>query len=489
MMNKFADARSHGIARLIGITALLMFAAALSVLVVQDAQAGGYALSGIGSKAIGMGGAFRGLADDWSAAYWNPAGLTQIEKSELSGMLVGITPRPEYNPNIYFNGLGVGYRNGQTLYPNDKTSFKPDFSGFFKVPTARDFILGMAIYVPYGLGSEWDLFNPVGMDLANPYPWYDHRAYLSIIDFHPTIAKAFMDGKFSVGAGLAMQRGDITFTRTYLKPSGIPIPHENLVISSELKGNGWGFGGNAGILFKLSSKLQFGVSGRTGNTIKLSGNARQELYTFNNEYLKNILLAGVYTAADSARIRFLFDTKNHIASPSAKADLKTPADFGFGLAVKPNDKLTITGDVAYTQWSTLDEIAVNLTGYGPDGSPAENSVIMLNWKNTVRFSFGAEYWIINPLAIRLGYYNDPSPIPDETFTPLIPDMGDKNSFNIGAALRISGAELSYNFEYLAFKNRIISTLSDVNGDGIYDNYPGTYKQKLYASHISLSYEF
>jgi long-chain fatty acid transport protein len=489
MMNKLADARSHGKANMIGAKALLVFAAFLVVLSTQAAWAGGFALSGIGSKAIGMGGAFRGLADDWSAAYWNPAGLTQIQKSELNGMVVGITPRPEFKPDIYYNGLDVGYRNGQTLYPNDKTNFIPDASGFFKIPTAKDIVLGLAVYVPYGLGSEWNLFNPVNMDLANAYPWYDHRAYLTVIDFHPTLAKAFMDGKLSLGVGVAMQRASITFTKTYLKPSGLPIPHENLVISSELKGTGWGFGGNAGLLFKLSSVLQFGISGRTGNTIKLSGNANQELFTFNNEYLKNALLSNVYTAADSDRIFFLFASQNHTASPSAKADLKTPADIGFGLAVKPSGKLTITGDVAYTRWSSLEEIAVNLTGTGPDRAPAENSVIMLNWKNTVRFSFGAEYWLSEPLAIRLGYYNDPSPIPDETFTPLIPDMGDKNSINIGAALRFSGAELSYNFEYLTFKDRTITALSDVNGDGIFDNYPGTYKQKLYASHISLSYEF
>src|SRR4030067_649111 len=98
-----------------------------------SAKGGGFAFSGVGSKAIGMGGAFRGLADDWSAAYWNPAGLTQLENSELNAMLAAISPRPEYTPNITYGGLDVGYRNGQTRYPNDKTSFIPDFSRFVKL--------------------------------------------------------------------------------------------------------------------------------------------------------------------------------------------------------------------------------------------------------------------------------------------------------------------------------------------------------------------
>jgi long-chain fatty acid transport protein len=489
MMNKFADAQSRGDRARVGLTSILVFAAILVALFTQGALAGGYALSGVGSKAINMGGAFRGLADDWSAAYWNPAGLTQTDSSEISGMLVAISPRPEYAPNIYFNNLNVGYRNGHTLYPNDKTSFIPDFSGFFKLRAVKGMTVGLAIYIPYGLGSEWDLFNATGLDLSNPFPVYDHKADLNVIDFHPTIAKAFLDNKLSIGAGFSAQRGDITFGRTYLKPSGLPIPHENLIISSEMKGNGWGYGANFGILYKFSPKLQVGVSGRTSSTIKLEGTAKQELYSFNNETLKSILLAEAISAADSAQIRFLFSPDNHLSSPSAKADLKTPADIGLGLAYKPTEKLTFTGDVAYTNWKALDSILIKLNGVAPDGSPATNSAIVLNWKNTVRFSAGAEYWVSEPLAIRLGYYYDPSPIPIETLTPLIPDLGNKNSFNIGAGLRFGGAELSYNFEYLTFQSRTVTTLTDLNHDGVYDNFPGAYKSKLYASHISLSYRF
>lgn len=38
---------------------------------------------GVGSRAVGMGGAFTGLADDPSATYWNPAGLARIEGANL----------------------------------------------------------------------------------------------------------------------------------------------------------------------------------------------------------------------------------------------------------------------------------------------------------------------------------------------------------------------------------------------------------------------
>ena len=457
-------------------------------------QAGGFALSGVGSKAIGMGGAFRGLADDWSAAYWNPAGLAQLEKSEINGMLVTLSPKIEYTPNFTYNGLDIGYRNGSVRYPNEKNIFIPDFSGFFKINALKDYTVGLAIFAPLGLSSEWDLMNPnnpdLSTDLAHEFPFHDHEAELAVIDFHPTIARAFSDGKFSVGAGLSIQRGSITFRKTYLQPSGLPIPHENLYIDGDLEGTGWGFGANLGILYKLSDKMQFGISGKTGTTLDLDGTATQELYTLSNLDLQNILLDNAYTALDSAQIYYLFALENHVATPSASGKLKTPADIGLGLAYKPSSKLTLTGDITYTLWSSLDKIELDLSGIGLQGTQIDTtSVIYLNWDNTLRFSLGAEYWVKDPFAIRLGYYFDPTPIPDETFTVLIPDIGDKHSINIGSALLFYGMELSYNFEYLMFKDREVTTLTDANDDGAFDNYPGLYKMKLYASHISLTYRF
>ena len=41
---------------------------------------------GAGARAIGMGEAFTGVSDDVTAVYWNPAGLGQLELTELSVM-------------------------------------------------------------------------------------------------------------------------------------------------------------------------------------------------------------------------------------------------------------------------------------------------------------------------------------------------------------------------------------------------------------------
>ena len=48
-----------------------------------DKYAGEFLKLGVGARALGMGGAFVGLADDASAGYWNPAGLAFMSSHQV----------------------------------------------------------------------------------------------------------------------------------------------------------------------------------------------------------------------------------------------------------------------------------------------------------------------------------------------------------------------------------------------------------------------
>jgi len=48
--------------------------------------AGEFLSLGVGAKALGMGGAFVGVANDVTASYWNPSGLCQLDRKQLSFM-------------------------------------------------------------------------------------------------------------------------------------------------------------------------------------------------------------------------------------------------------------------------------------------------------------------------------------------------------------------------------------------------------------------
>ena len=104
----------------------MMFIFAASAMAGTDPSA--FLYSGVGARALGMGGAFTSVADDTSAIYWNPAGLGKVNQLTLAGMsqsagqsqwdtkditptyqFVGVTvPLPFLNLFISNSTVGVG---------------------------------------------------------------------------------------------------------------------------------------------------------------------------------------------------------------------------------------------------------------------------------------------------------------------------------------------------------------------------------------------
>jgi len=90
----------------------------LSDLSAEDAKTSGAFLKlGAGARAVGMGGAFVSVADDASAVYWNPAGLSQISGKEASFMHASMAQDRNYNFLTYVHSLtrigtlGVSWTN------------------------------------------------------------------------------------------------------------------------------------------------------------------------------------------------------------------------------------------------------------------------------------------------------------------------------------------------------------------------------------------
>ncbi|MFH1825232.1 MAG: PorV/PorQ family protein [Candidatus Firestonebacteria bacterium] len=73
---------------------------------------------GVGARALGLGGAFVGLADDATTTYWNPAGLGRISiyKTHISAMYTKMSYDRMYNfLSIYdrgdYGGVGLNWNN------------------------------------------------------------------------------------------------------------------------------------------------------------------------------------------------------------------------------------------------------------------------------------------------------------------------------------------------------------------------------------------
>lgn len=71
------------------------------------ALGGGGAEACVGARPLAMGGAFIAVADDSSAAYWNPAGLVALKRRELA-LTYTVNNRSRYNYDEFLSYAGPG---------------------------------------------------------------------------------------------------------------------------------------------------------------------------------------------------------------------------------------------------------------------------------------------------------------------------------------------------------------------------------------------
>ncbi|MBN1755527.1 outer membrane protein transport protein, partial [bacterium] len=123
----------------------------------------GMHLPGIGAKGIGMGGAFRGVADDATAIYWNPAGIAQLDRSQilLKGQLL-------YN-NFTYSPSEIMLQNAHVLREGEQPLLNRSFIlghlfGVLSFPEFPSLKAGLGVYAPLGVGSRWDVMKDHDLD-------------------------------------------------------------------------------------------------------------------------------------------------------------------------------------------------------------------------------------------------------------------------------------------------------------------------------------
>ena len=90
----------------------VVFWTAVSVAQVEEMAIGN--TFGVGARTMGMGGASLALADDFTALYWNPAGMAQIQKFELFSSFSHNTASTE----AYFAGDEITGTTRSRMRPN-----------------------------------------------------------------------------------------------------------------------------------------------------------------------------------------------------------------------------------------------------------------------------------------------------------------------------------------------------------------------------------
>ncbi len=412
-----------------GKTARLIVTVALIVFASISLSANGLNLNGVGSKAIAMGGAFIGQADDYSAIFWNPAGLTQMKNAGISLFITDLIPSGTYT----FPRYGIDAKTKSAMYPSGAI-------GYFK-PINDKLVIGIAAYVPSGTGAKWDGEELKLLAKGAVYKW---ESFMAVVSVSPVIAYKVSD-TFSLGATLNLDYGMMK-----IKRPGVGQYTEDI--------SGFAFGATIGALIKPVDRLGIGLTLRTPTKVKFSGDAE----------MASASAYGLSTTSDAER------------------EATWPLWFGLGISFKATDKLTLNADAQYTNWKKIDTIGItyddavwqSMKSHALLGA-AFNNDFVLNWKNATQLRFGAEYAVSEKLALRAGYYYDPSPSPAETLNILLPEV-TYNVITAGLGYKAEKLTIDFCLEYLMGKDQE----SPLTG-----KMPGTHGMSILVPNIAFSYRF
>ncbi len=117
---------------------------------------------GVGPRAVGMGGSFAAVADDFSAVQYNPAGLAQVANPELTLIHNGYLVDGFYETAGFLDpleagtlGIGLSYLNYGNIDQRDSTGAQQGSFTPFDIAVRGGFGFPLFKNVSMGFSSEW----------------------------------------------------------------------------------------------------------------------------------------------------------------------------------------------------------------------------------------------------------------------------------------------------------------------------------------------
>ncbi|QBG48415.1 hypothetical protein EGM51_13805 [Verrucomicrobia bacterium S94] len=192
----------------------------------------------------------------------------------------------------------------------------------------------------------------------------------------------------------------------------------------EGEGDGWGVGANLGLTWNPVEGQRLALTYRSQMQVDFDGDFK---------------VSGVNSGP--------FET-----------EVKLPNIIGVGYGFSINENVQIEALVEWLQWSLNDSQKLVA---GVPVADLEN-----NWDDTFTFGVGGSWQALDSLVVRAGYAYIPSPIPEDTITPLLPDA-DRHaiSFGLGYTRGAHMIDLAYTFSIYEDRS---APVSNTSGAGIYE---------------------
>jgi long-chain fatty acid transport protein len=264
----------------------------------------GFRLPNQDPEAIARGNAFVATADDPSAIYYNPAGITQLQGQNIRG-------------GIYLLSAGVDYESPNGTKASVNSDFVPVPQVYY-VFSPEDFPLsfGLGVYAPYGLSLDWGPNTPFRTEAQ--------KGRLSYLSINPVVAWSILPN-LSIGIGPTINYSEASFEQ------GIGLLPGD---SFKVRGSGWAYGFNAGIFWQPHPKWAFGINYRYQTDVEYNGSAET------------------------------LPSPPFPPSTSANASIHFPQFVVGGVSFRPTTNWNFEFDLDWSDWDSVKQITINGTAFG-----------------------------------------------------------------------------------------------------------------------------
>jgi long-chain fatty acid transport protein len=379
-----------------------------------------------------MGTAFAGRASDAADAstlFGNPAGMTLLEKGEIT---VGISQIFGKADISNAQGTLPGTNKGDPV-PNTTIPF-----AYYAQPLDDHWAAGIGMYTMFGVKTDYE------SSFQGRY--FGTVSDVKVVTVQPTLS--FRPNElWSIGVGVTYNWIEGELSRNQLNPFNTGD------ISTKVEGDddaSWGY--NVGLLFTPLEGTRVGLTYRSEVDYKLKGDTTV-----------TIPLVG----------RQQFD---------AGLNITLPAVVDLSLTQQLDPRWTLHVGAIFTGWSSFDELVVTNVG-GP------TAIEQHDWNDVWTYSAALSYELNPDWTLRGGVGLDNSPIPNAHRTVRIP-TGDRWMYTLGAGWRPRNSSWSADIAYSYFKEQEVTVnQSQAVSPALTLNYSAEYETEIHVVSLQLNYNF
>ncbi len=378
---------------------------------------------GSGARATGMGGAFIGVADDATAASWNPAGLIQLERPEISAVYSYFHREQGYNSSSHPEVEGDNSMDSDGL---NYASIVYPFALF-----QRNMVVSLNYQRLYEMNKEVSFMftRDVSGDTLFEDIDFTQDGYLYALS--PAFAVQVTPSLY-IGATVNIwdnALGENGWDNEYRlvstgRLSGFPVEF-NLIQKQEVSFKGTN--AHIGVMWDINGSLTVGGVYKTA----FNADLEREISFFQSQDWPTI------SFHDES---FIEGTSNFI--------LRMPPSYGIGISYRYSDNLTVAFDVYRTEWSKFVLRDESESESNPvTGAPISSGRL----KDTTQVRLGTEYLFIQEkyvVPVRFGLFYDPEP---ETGS-----LDDYYGFSLGTGFAKENFAIDAAYQY--------RTADDITGD-------------------------